>query len=157
MTVEALSSTADLEDSREKLIHSFAALPEELLDDPDVIGKWSIRQALTHIMAWDRWAEEAFAALERGETVAVPGEHEMNTAAVEAMSAESVDSVIKRLRESRLQLIGRLSAMTDDERADKRYTLNSKQLSADDFIDGYIEHDLEHASEIRAWRKAKGL
>lgn len=157
MTVEALSNTADLEDARGKLLHSFAGLPADLLDEPNVVGKWSIRQTLAHIMAWDRWAEETLAALERGESVSVPSESEMNEAAVATFAGESVDSILRELRGARLLLIGRLAAMTDQERAAKRYTLADKKLSADDFVDGFIEHDLEHASEIRAWRKAKGV
>ena len=157
MTVEALSNTADLEDAREKLIHSFGGLQDELLDEPSVVGSWTIRQTLTHFMGWDRWAEETLAALERGETVRIPSEEEMNNAAVESLAGESTETMTQELRAARLLLIGRLAAMTDAERADKRYSLAGKRLSADDFIDGLIEHDLEHASEIRAWRKTKGV
>ena len=157
MTVEALSNTADLEDAREKLIQSFSGLPDELLDEPSVVGHWSIRQTLTHLMGWDRWAEETLAALERGETVAVPSEDDMNSAAVNALAGESIERMIQELRGARLLLIGRLAAMTDDERGDRRYSLADKEMSADEFIDGFIEHDLEHASEIRGWRKAKSV
>lgn len=157
MTVEALSNTADLEDAREKLIQSFGGLQDDLLGEAGVVGDWSIRQTLTHIMGWDRWAEETLAALERGETVSVPSEDEMNSAAVRSLAGESTETMTQELRGARLLLIGRLAAMTDAERADKRYALADKQLSADEFIDSFIEHDLEHASEIRAWRKAKGI
>ncbi len=157
MTVEALSNTADLEDAREKLIHSFSGLQDHLLDEPSVVGSWSIRHTLTHFMGWDRWAEETLAALERGETIHVPSEVEMNSAAVESLAGESTETMIQELRAARLLLIGRLAAMTDTERTDPRYALAGKQISANDFIDGLIEHDLEHASEIRAWRKAKGF
>ncbi len=157
MTVEALSNTADLEDAREKLIQSFAPVPDEMLDEPNVVGSWSIRQALAHLLTWDHWAEETLSALERGETVSVPSEDEMNTGAVDALASASADAAAQELRRARLLLIGRLSAMTDEERRDKRYNLVGKEMSADDFVDGFMEHDLEHASEIRAWRKAKGL
>jgi uncharacterized damage-inducible protein DinB len=157
MTVEALSSTADLEDAREKLIQSFALVPDEMLDEPNVVGWWTIRQALAHYLTWDRWAEGAFAALERGEAVQVPSENDMNTGAVDALAAVSVEEAAQEMRAARLLLITRLAAMTDEERRDKRYKLVGKEMSANDFVDGFIEHDLEHASEIRAWRKAKGL
>lgn len=156
MTVEALCNTADLEDAREKLIHSFGGLQDDLLDEPSVVGHWSIRQTLAHFIGWDRWAEETLAALERGETVPGPSEDETNSAAVESL-ARATETMRQELRGARLRLIGRFAAMTDAERADKRYAIAHQQLSADEFIDRLIEHDLEHASEIRAWRKAKGV
>ena len=64
---------------------------------------------------------------------------------------------MQRLLEARRLILGRLAAMTDEERRERRYVLADKQMSANDFVDSFIEHDLEHASEIRAWRKAKGL
>ena len=157
MTVEALSNTADLEDARENLLHSFGGLEDDLLDEPDVVGEWSVRQTLTHIMGWDRWAEETLAALTRGEKVSVPSGDDMNSAAVKSLAGKPTKSMIQELRGGRLLLTGRLAAMTDAERADKRYALADQRLSADEFIDSFIEHDLEHASEIRAWRKAKGI
>lgn len=156
MTVEALSSTADLEDAREKLVQSFAPV-REMLDEPNVVGAWSIRQTLAHLLAWDGWAEETLAALERGETVPIPAEDSMNTNAVEAVASLSADTLMQQLLEARRLILGRLAAMTDEERREKRYTLADKKMSANDFVDSFIEHDLEHASEIRAWRKAKGL
>jgi hypothetical protein len=81
----------------------------------------------------------------------------MNSAAVKSLAGKATKSMIQELRGGRLLLIGRLAAMTDAERADKRYALADQRLSADEFIDSFIEHDLEHASEIRAWRKAKGI
>ncbi|HJN93076.1 MAG TPA: DinB family protein [Dehalococcoidia bacterium] len=156
MTVEALSSTADLEDAREKLVQSFAPV-REMLDEPNVVGAWSIRQTLAHLLAWDGWAEETLAALERGEAVPIPAEDAMNTNAVEAVASLSADTLMQRLLEARRLILGRLAAMTDEERRERRYVLADKQMSANDFVDSFIEHDLEHASEIRAWRKAKGL
>lgn len=157
MTVEALSSTADLEEAREKLIQSFAGLSDDLLDEANVVGHWSIRECLAHILAWDQWGQDALAALERGEPVTPPGEHEMNSRAVAGASRESGATLSRRLREARAPILARLAAKTDSERCVACYCLADKTLSADDFVDSFIDHDLEHASEIRAWRKAQSL
>jgi uncharacterized damage-inducible protein DinB len=72
MTIEALSSTADLDDAREKVVQSFAVLDDAMLDEPGVVGEWSVRQTIAHLLAWDAWEIQALAALERGEDLALP-------------------------------------------------------------------------------------
>jgi hypothetical protein len=157
MAVEALSNTADLEDAREKLIQSFSGLRDETLDDPNVVGTWNIREALAHILAWDQWGEEALAALERGETPAKPRADELSQTALERYQNASAAELQRLLRAARLAIISRLAAMSDEERSESRYMLEGKLISANDFVDGFIDHDREHSCDIRAWRKSKGL
>ncbi|MEE9276969.1 MAG: DinB family protein [Dehalococcoidia bacterium] len=153
---EAVSETADLEDAREKLIQSFGNLPDADLDEPGVVGDWSVRECLAHILVWDRWGVETLAALERGEATSAPDEATVNQSACRACPPYSVQEFVRELRGLRKNLIDGLAVMTDEERSEPRYEMDGRQISADDFIDGFIEHDLEHASGIRAWRKAKG-
>ena len=155
MVVEARSETADLEEAREKLIQSFSGLDEALLGRPDVIGEWSVKACLAHIIAWDEWVESALEALDAEQTVDWPTEHAMNDAAPSRWTSLGIEELVRTLRAGRGLIVGRLAAMTDEERAEPHYTIGEKTISADDFIDGFIEHDLEHAGQIRAWRKAQ--
>lgn len=155
--MEARSDTADLEDAREGLIRSFHAIPDELLDRADVVGTWSTRACLAHILAWDAWGAESLVTLERGESPRCPDEETINAAAVQHYGRHTAAEFERELRAGRLRIIERLAAMSDEERMEPRYRLEGRRISANDFIDGFIEHDLEHASEIRAWRKAQGL
>ena len=157
MTVEALSSTADLDDAREKMIQSFAVLDDTMLDEPGVVGEWSVRQTIAHLLAWDAWGSRALAALERGEDLALPDAETMNHEWYERAAGLSGTELRRMLRTSRTDLVSRLAAMSDTERSQPRYELGERLMSADDFIDGFIEHDKEHASEIRAWRKSRGI
>ena len=155
MTVEAQSSTADLEEAREKLIHSFAPLPDDLLDDANVVGTWSIHECLAHILAWDEWGEKARGAFERGEEAVTPDDEAINAAVNERRRHSSGADAQRRLRAGRLPIVSWLAAMSDAERSQRRYVLDRRRISANDFVDGFIEHDLEHACEIRAWRKTR--
>lgn len=47
--------------------------------------------------------------------------------------------------------------MTDEERIETIFKFAERMISANDFVDGFIEHGLEHAAQIRAWRKTQGL
>ena len=157
MTTEALSSTADLEDAREQLLQSFAGLAETLLDEANVVGEWSIRQVISHIAVWDRWGAETLAALQRGESPPPPDETVMNAAAQARYAQASPTEILRDISAARIPLLSRLAAMSDEERARPLYRTGEHLLAADDLAEGFIDHDLEHASEIRAWRKARGL
>jgi uncharacterized damage-inducible protein DinB len=157
MTVEARSSTADLDDAREKVVQSFAKLDDTLLDEPRVIGDWSVRETIAHLLAWDAWGAEALAALERDEEPQSPDEHSMTVEWIERAQGLSGEELRRLLRTNRADLVSRLAAMSDEERTQPRYQFGERLMSADDFVDGFIEHDGEHASEIRAWRKSRGI
>ncbi len=146
-----------MEDAREKLIQCISGLEDATLDDPNVVGKWNIREALAHVLAWDKWGEEALAALERGETPPRPRADELNQPALEQHRGASVAELERLLRNARLAINSRLAAMSDEERSEPRFKLEGKLISANDFVDGFIDHDREHSCDIRAWRKCKGL
>lgn len=156
MVIQALSSTADLADSREKLVQSFATLDDTLLDVPGVVGEWCVRRALAHLLSWDAWGVTAITALERGEDVAEPDDDRMTREWLEHTRSLTGLELQRLLRTSRAEMIAQLSTMSDSERSQERYDLGGHPMSPDEFIDGFIDHDAEHASEIRAWRKARG-
>ena len=157
MVVEAMSNTADLEDAGEELIRSFSGLAEAQVDQPGVVGEWSIRDCLAHILAWNIWGQATLAALVRGESPPPPAEETMNSEAANKYRSLSVPDMQRELRRAHQVLVSQLACMTDEERAEAVYKFAERMISANDFVDGFIEHDLEHAAQIRAWRKAQGL
>ena len=56
MVAESRSSTADLEAAREKLLRTVLDLDEWALDEPRMVGEWSLRELLAHLLVWDGWA-----------------------------------------------------------------------------------------------------
>ena len=157
MVVEAMSNTADLEDAGEELIRSFSGLAEADLDQPGVVGEWSIRDCLAHILAWHFWGGSTVAALVRGESPPAPTEESMNQDAANKYRSLSGPDIQRELRRAHQTLVDQVAAMTDEERIETVFKFAERMISANDFVDGFIEHDLEHAAQIRAWRKAQGL
>lgn len=156
MVIEARSSTADLDDAREKLVQSIGGLDDAMLNEPGVVGDWSIRQTLAHLLAWDAWGVEAITALERGDVVTEPDDDSMTRDWYTRTKSFDGDALQRSLRASRAEMVTLLASMSDEERAQARYELGGHSMSPDEFIDGFIDHDSEHASEIRAWRKSRG-
>ena len=157
MTVEALSSTADLEDAREQLLQSFAGLDESLLNEPNVVGEWSIRDVIAHIATWDVWVREVLDAAPQGAPASAPDEEAMNQQAQERFAGTPFGEIRREMRSTRMPILCQFAAMSDTERARPRYMMDDKLISADDLAESFIEHDLTHASEIRAWRKLRGV
>jgi len=153
MTVEALSSTADLEDAREQLLQSFAGLDETLLTEPKVVGEWSIRDVVAHIATWDTWVRDVLDADPKGEAPAEPDEESMNRQAQERFAGTPLEVIRREMRTTRMPILCQFASMSDEDRARPRYAMGDKTISADDLAESFIEHDRSHASEIRAWRK----
>ena len=156
MTVEALSSTADLEDAREQFLQSFAGLAEALLIEPKVVGEWSIRDVVAHIATWDAWVREMLDGQPDG-AAADPDEETMNRRARERFADTPFGAIRREMRSTRLPILCQFASMSDEERARPRYKMGDETISADHLAESFIEHDLEHASEIRAWRKLRGV
>lgn len=158
MTTEARSDTIDLEESRRCLIEAAADLPDHAYDAPNVVGVWSIRDCLAHLVAWDAWVLNALTRYDRGEPIGeFPKEHEMNTAAPDSWAGRRVADLLSALTKSNEELVHRLRAQTDDEREQPCYDIGSDCLSANDVVDALIEHDVMHTADIRAWRKTANL
>lgn len=151
------SSTLDLREARETLLQSFAGLAEARLDEANVVGEWSIRQTLAHIVAWDLWASETIIGLQQGHEPDPFAEEERNHAAQERYAGVAVSEIEREMRALREPLLTCLAVMSDKERKQAQFEVDGQPLSADDFAEGFIDHDLEHASEIRAWLKARNL
>ncbi len=157
MAVEALSSTADLEDAREQLLQSFAGLDDSLLNEPNVVGEWSIRDVVAHIATWDTWVRGVLDAAPQGTPAPVPDEEAMNQRAQDRFAGTPFKEIRREMRSARMPILCQFAAMSDTERARSHYMMGDKMISADDLAESFIEHDLAHASEIRAWRKLRSV
>ena len=156
MVAESRSSTADLEAAREKLLRTVLDLDEWALDEPRMVGEWSLRELLAHLLVWDGWAAATLPALERGEHVRLPDEAGMNGDALQRFAGRSLHDLIQELQRGSTPILQALAAMTDAQREERRYHVDDRRITPNDLAEGFIQHDLEHAAQIRAWRTAHG-
>lgn len=153
MVTEIRSETTDLDDARRRLLESVEGLPDSAFDQPDVIGVWSIRACFAHMIAWDRWVVHAMERWQAGEPIAsLPAEHAVNDYAPKAWEHFQISELLRSLGQAREVLRGRIRSLSDAERARRDCAIGDEMWSVNDATDAMIEHDLEHAADIRAWR-----
>ena len=155
---EVKSETIDCTDSRSGVLEAVAGLPDEAFDRPEVIGEWSVRDCLAHLVGWDAWAVNA---LERSligmPTGPLPTEREINDAAPRDWADRPISELLVMVREIRESAAAQISQLTDAERAEPSLQVGEKSVSVNHIVDALVQHDNEHASQIRSWRKTQGL
>lgn len=154
MVTEIRSETTDLDEARRGLLDSLDGLPDIAFDQPGVVGVWSIRACLAHLIAWDNWVAAAMDRVEQGgELGELPAEHAVNDFAPSRWEHFQVSELLRSLEQARDALRSRIRRFTDAERERPRYEVGDSRMSPNDIIDALIMHDAEHAGNIRAWRK----
>ncbi|MDE2965990.1 MAG: DinB family protein [Chloroflexota bacterium] len=158
MVAEAKSDTTDCTDGRTCLLEAVHGLKAEAFDIPNVVGSWSVRDCLAHLVGWDAWAVNALERSAAGMPVGpFPTEREINDAAPRDWIDRPIDDLLDMLRAIRDTMADRVSQLTDDERDVKSMAIDETQISVNELVDGLIEHDMEHAGQIRTWRKTQGV
>jgi hypothetical protein len=112
-----------LDESRERLLVSLEALPDEALVTPGVIGRWSIADLLSILTAWDAEVVTGLMRMEQGKRperllAAVDNPSAYNAERFQDAQGRDLDTVFEDFQGSRLHLedwIGNLSdrALTD--------------------------------------------
>ena len=155
---EVRSDTTDCTDGRSCLLEAVEGLPADAFDIPSVVGTWSVRDCLAHLVGWDAWAVNALERSAAGMPLGpFPTEREINDAAPGDWVDRPLDDLLGMLRTIRDTMADRVSRLTDDERDEKSLTVEETQISVNELVDGLIEHDMEHAGQIRTWRKTQGV
>ena len=150
------SDTTDCTDGRSCLLEAVAGLTEAEFDLPDVIGSWSIRNCLAHLVGWDAWVLNAFDRTAAGLPLGpLPTEREINEASPGDWAERPVAELLDTLERTRDELAERASRMTDAEREQPWLEMGEHTISVNDLIDALVAHELEHAAQIRAWRKTR--
>ena len=158
MVSEIKSETIDCTDGRTCLLESVAGLPDNAFDIPNVIGKWRVRDCLAHLVGWDAWALGVLGRAEAGTSNGpLPSEREINDGAAADWSQRPIADLLECLHDIRVQVVELISQMSDEERDAERLEFDGAMLSWNDLIDGMIEHEMEHAGQIRTWRKTQGV
>jgi uncharacterized damage-inducible protein DinB len=146
-----------LQDARERLLISFAELSDEEMAQPGVAEKWSVRDVLAHVAAWDRAVTAGFREMldnKRPELIDLDEEamDEFNLRNHRTTLQQTLDEVIAELNASRQEMIEFLREIDNarlfapapgDEHAD---------LSIAGQVRVQAAHDEEHAEMIEEWR-----
>ena len=152
-----------LEDSRERFLDVVEGLPDEGWAKAGVIGEWSVKDILAHL---SRCEAELIRLLYQAERGLVPTT--MHTSAIsvdeqnEKWYRESKDRPLERILTDfegvREQTIRRVQTIADADLTDpKRYPWLKGKPLADWIASDSIEHEAEHAAQIRQWRQTRKI
>ncbi len=158
VVADAKSETIDCTDGRSCLLEAVNGLAAEAFDIPNVVGDWSVRDCLAHLVGWDAWVVNALERSADGMPLGpFPSEREINDAAPGDWTERPIDDLLAMLRTIRDSMAERVSQLTDEERDEQSLQIDGTSISVNELIDGLIEHDMEHAGQIRSWRKTHGV
>jgi hypothetical protein len=155
-----------LRESRKEHLQAIEGLTEEEMNEPGVIGDWSVKDILSHLTRWEAELVKMLWQISQGITPSglavseTPEEviDELNARWVQEDRDRSLSQVLEDFHGVRKQTIRRVEALSEEELTDaKRYAwLGDVPLWKWVAIESY-EHDAEHFSQIQAWREKRGV
>ena len=143
----------EMRTARSRVLAAVEGLTEEQMSRPEIDG-WSVKDHLSHLTACDefrfyeigrvaRGARPAFAHMDKEQS------DTLNALMVTLRRHLAVDEVMADLD------FARSLALEAIQRAPEHAL--SPQAYGDFPVDGSIDHDLEHAAAITAWREREGI
>ena len=150
-----------LEDERENFLDAIEGLTDDKLNEPGVVGDWSVKDIIFHLSMWEADLITLLWQLSQGEKPSTayftnPSIDEINAAWQEISKTRSLDQVMADFASVRKQTFRRVRLIPEEDLNDpKRYPWLEgsplwKWIAGDSF-----EHENEHATQIRDWQKNK--
>ncbi len=151
-----------LEDEREKLLEAIDGLSEDAMEQPGVIGDWSVKDILSHLIAWETEVVRLLWQIQQGEkpTILSLSNTPVNTrnqAIYLETRSRSLDRVLVDLRGVRKQTIRRADEFEENELISKKYSSWLGETTLWEWIARYsFQHEAEHTIQILEWRSRNG-
>ena len=143
----------EMKAARSRVLAAVEGLTEEQVSRPGIDG-WSVKDHLSHLTACDEFRFYEIGRISRGGPPAFAHVDEEQTDTLNALMVTlrrhlAVDEVMADLD------FARSLALEAIQRAPEHAL--SPQAYGDFPVDGSIDHDLEHAAAITAWREREGI
>ncbi len=129
---------------------------------PNAVDKWSVKDLLGHIAAWD---EETLRVIQAFIMQANPvysysisdrNEFAVWNAEQAALRKDhSLEQIRRELENSRRDLIQVIEGVTDQVLMRSKVTPWGKTRTGLELLDDAVDHDLEHSGDIRSYRKKR--
>lgn len=151
-----------LEDERQEMVELLEDLPDEALQTPGVIGDWTIKDILNHLTFWEGQVVTLLYQARQG--MPRPSTAHFGKETVDALNARWYATGLERPLETvwqdwlgvRKQLIRRVAEMTEQDLNDPdRYRWLQGKPLYEWVLNDSIEHEAEHADQIREWLDAR--
>ncbi len=146
----------ELEAARADLLACFADLDEAALERKGLVGEWSVKNVLAHIVGWEVWVIEMLQARLAGGALpdhlraAAADEHAFNAAQVAEREELMPDEQLMELERTREELLVLLRGLDPARLEDPLPWPGARSSVADYLRTSLIQHDQEHTAYLRA-------
>jgi uncharacterized damage-inducible protein DinB len=146
-----------LKEERRKLLQAAQALSPSQRETPFLGGKWSAKDVLAHIAAWDREQLKGVQQLLRGER---PGFldfdwDEFNARAVAARHGASFEAIVKETEQTLDEFIATLESIPEEEFAKLRGLRWKRwEVTLEWVVSGTYTHDAEHRQQLKEFLRS---
>lgn len=141
---------------RAKLLAALEGLSEEEMASPGAVGRWSVRDVLAHILAWEDEAVTRLdlLAAERPQDIApITNGEELeawNARAHERYAGLPLAEVMRRLAEVQGRILVSLDSLSEE-----RLGTDAGPVPVHNWLpDCTYAHEQEHCADILAWRRS---
>lgn len=152
-----------LETKREDLMDSLDGLSPEQMEISNAVGKWSIKDILSHLLMWEAQTVQLLFQARQGikpTTLHLKQFNcdDQNDIWYQQTKDRPFDRVWQDFSHIREQTIQRLEQFSSEELETPNFFPWLKSQSLSQLVLDYtVEHDREHEESIRAWRKESNL
>ncbi len=148
--------------ARKALQDAMSGLTQEDLARPNVVNKWSIKDLIAHLASWDEEelrVIQAFAMQNEPQysyTISDRSDFAVwNNEQVELRRSRSLQEVIAEFDAARRDLIQAVEGVTDQVLMRPKMTSWNREYTGLELLEEQAAHDLEHAADIRGWRRKR--
>lgn len=130
--------------------------PEEMLQ-PTTIGKWCMKDILSHIAGWDTLMRTTMQAIFEGKQSDLSAAKDIdatNAKFVDERSGWSVEQILAEMADNHQKMLHFVEELTDEQLFKPRI-FSGENWSLDGFLKIWDRHDRHHADEILLCRKAE--
>ena len=139
---------------RKSLLESIEGLSEDELTTASILGGWTIKDMLAHIIGWDYRIISILPLIVAGRAEDIPpvDVEQQNWQAVVKFKDKPVAEVLAEIRSTHQQVLDLLTQL-DYTEIDHRHERQGRIITIRSYvIETMIEHDRQHAAEIEQWR-----
>lgn len=148
---------AHLAEARSALLETLLYMEEKALVETPAVGEWTAKDLLAHIAAWDRWAREEVGRMVAGEKPdlsAVVDVDAFNAVAVATWRDRSLEEVLAALQRERAALVEWIRGLSEEDFF-RRRPIGTYDWTLPGWIEVYVRHEEEHASDLAKWRRTQ--
>lgn len=154
---------ADLQAARTRLLSAIDGLTDDQLMRPGVVGIWSVKDTLGHLVAWEAELVTALSRLDQyrrrpPQIVEIEDIDEWNQEQYHINARRTLQAVLDDFHGVHKHLIQTVEEM--DERAledNRRFPWMEGEPLSYLVLENAVWHEEEHAENIKQWRADEGL